>query len=494
MANFTPAKTGNSRVFLIDGRAGPAHKPSFESCLVAGGPDQSFGDIEKIECPDPDRYGQWVEVGTIQGQQSRVTMDLTGRYATDLISTLLDLARKRCAVDVQVHFGACKDPGTFNSFDKAMIFENAYITNWSTGELGALGSDGNAAVDETAPISAEMMYEVVPLATTERGATTVVNELVDVVICDLASCGDCTTPSTGCDHIYAISIMAGGSPATIPDIVHSIDGGATWYTDDIDSMTTDGSAIGCLGDYLVAVSNGQGALHYALKSEVDDVDFDETWVAITTGFVATHDPTDVWEAGGVLWIAAELGYVYMTESVTDGVTVLDAGVATAQTLNAIHALDDQFAVAVGNDGAVVFTENQTVWSSTDAVPTASVLNAVWALSNDTWLVGDADGILWYTENQGADWTNKKDFGAAIQDISFATDSVGYVACTTAAGHGQIWRTYDGGYSWTGIPEGTGSLPANDRINALATCPDANFVIGVGLADDGSDGIIIGGEA
>lgn len=59
--------------------------------------------------------------------------------------------------------------------------------------------------------------------------------------------------------------------------------------------------------------------------------------------------------------------------------------------------------------------------------------------------------------------------------------------------GRILRTYDGGYSWNVLPEGSGSMPDNDRFNAIAACTaDVNFVVGVGLGGNGTDGIIVVG--
>ena len=46
---YIVAQTGFSRVFLIEGRARPDHAPTYESCLMAGSPSVSFGDVERIE-------------------------------------------------------------------------------------------------------------------------------------------------------------------------------------------------------------------------------------------------------------------------------------------------------------------------------------------------------------------------------------------------------------------------------------------------------------
>ena len=59
MPDFIPATTGLSRVFIIDGRAGPENVPEFFNCYRAQALSQSFGDITDIECPDPTRPGQY---------------------------------------------------------------------------------------------------------------------------------------------------------------------------------------------------------------------------------------------------------------------------------------------------------------------------------------------------------------------------------------------------------------------------------------------------
>lgn len=494
------ALTAYSRVFLIDGGARPDHDPSYKSCLKAGGADRSFGTVESVECPDPNNYGKFITVANLRGAEGRASMDVTGRYARKVASELLAFARRGCRVDLQVHFGACADPSSFTTFDKILILEDALVENWSTGDLGALSSDENAAVDETATVSAADLYEVLPLNLVERAQSVVTLEVVDVVICDSSSCGECEDESTGCQYIYAVTVAAGGSPGTPPDIVHSNDGGATWYADDIDSIPTaeSASAVGCLGDYVVVVSNDSGSQHYALKSEIDTIGFDETWTEIATGYVGGGEPNDCWGASGVLFVVGDGGYVYLSVDATAGVSVLDAGAATSEDLRCVHAMNDQLAVAAGDNGAIVFTEDQTSWAATTTspIPGGVQIECVWVLSELVWLIGASNGQVWYTLNQGTTWTLITDMGVAVHDISFSTDSVGYFAYEGTALRGGIRRTYGGGNSNTFriLPEGTSVITLNDRINALATCAeDPNFVVGVGLADDGADGFIVVGN-
>jgi len=497
MADY--AKTGFSRVFLIDGGARPDHAPVYQSCMMAGGASKSWGGLTDIECPSQVQYDQFEVVDTIKGAEERATMDLAGRYLADVASEILRIGNQGCSVDVQVHFGKCTDPTDFNVFTKAIVMEGGYFSDWSTDQLGAVESGERNPVNETGTLSAEDVYEILRLTLTEVAASIVTNEVIDVVICDTVACGECDEDSTGYQHIYAVTTAAGGSPGTPADIVHTVNG-STWYADDIDTLGAAEvpDAIGCVGDYVVVVSNDSGSAHYALKSEVDDVDYDEAWTEIATGFVGAPNDCHRATGGRYLYVVGDSGYVYRTADITEGVTVLDAGVATAQNLNAVFAFSDDFVVAVGNNGAIVYTEDGVSWSAvTGPVGAGTNLNGVAVQSEQVWWIVTSAGTAYYTVDKAANWVIKgfPGSGAGVcYAISFSNDAVGYLAHATVTPAGRILRTYDGGYSWQILPEGTGTIPANDRINALATTQyDPNFVVGVGLADNATDGIIVVGN-
>ena len=492
-----PAKTGNTRVFMIEGRARPDHTPSYKSTLRMTGLSQGFGDVSPIQEPDPYKYDSYVNVGQTRAEIERATTSLEGRYALNLISDLLRLAKAGCPVDVQLHMGQCTDPSQFNTFEKALILEDAYLTNWSTEDLGALQSGDRNPVNETSDVSADVIYEVVPMTFGEKAGSVVTNEVLDAVRCDSPSCGDCESESDGCQKIYAISSAAGGSPSTPPDIVYSLDGGLVWVAHDIDSMLTaeTPSGVDCLGQYVVVVSNATASLHYALLSEMDGVT-DPTWTEVATGFVTGGEPNAIDSFGGKAFIVGDNGYVYVTEDATAGVEVLDAGVATVSVLNDVHALSENFLVAVGNDGAVIYSEN----GETFAVATAPVgvgvhLNCVDVKNESEWWVGTSGGRVYVTLDGGSTWTEQAFPGSGsgvVYDIKHATESVMFLAHATSTPRGRILRSYDGGNSWVVLPERTGaSMPLNDRINVLVVCPeDPNFVVGAGLADNATDGFIV----
>lgn len=497
--SHNPVKTPESRVFLTDGGARIDHAPTYMSCMRAGGVSQDFGDITKIECPSPTRYNAFDEIGEIQGAIGRATMTLTGRFIMELRSTLLRIAQKRCTADIDIHFGTCTAPSNFNQWKMVLKLLDARATTYNTDDLGALASDESNPINESADFSAKEIVQLLQMTYASRGGSVITNQLMDVIVCDTPSCGDCVDESDGCQKFYAISLAAGGSSGTPPDLVYSLDGGDNIYAHDIDSLgaAENADAIGCLADYLVVVSNDSGSLHYVLKSSVTTTG-DHTWAEVTTGFVGGGEPNDIWSTGTYAFIVGDGGYVYGTADPTGGVTVLDAGVATSNVLNAVHALTDDFAVAVGNSGTVIKTENGTIWSAlTPFVGVGVHLYCVWLKSEQEWLIGASNGNLYYTVDGGTTWTTKAFSGSgsgAVYDISFSNDAVGYLAHATTAPLGRILRTIDGGYSWMVEPD-SGTMPAQDQITALAACTEnANFVVGVGLADDAADGVMIVGEA
>jgi hypothetical protein len=319
---------------------------------MVGAPDRSFGDVSPIQCPSPDSFRQYEEVGQIRDALERATSSLVGHLPLDVRSTLHRLARERCAHDVQVNFGTCTDPTDNNVFTKKWIFEQAFFTTYSTTEPGSLQSEDESAVDETSEFSAKDWYEVMQLNVAERGADIVQNPLEDVVICSMVECGDCDDEDDGCEIIYAVGDSGPGSPGTAPDVIYSTDRGVTLAADEITTMlsTENADALACVGDYVVVVSNDDGGIHYKTKADIN-AGTGFLWTRNATNIAVGGEPNDIWSVGTYAFIVGDAGYVYgISHPAT--ITVLDAGVATTDNLGAVHALNKNFAVAVGANGAV----------------------------------------------------------------------------------------------------------------------------------------------
>lgn len=461
-------------------------------------PSWDLGDRTPVREPDPDRYGAFKIVDTIKGEKGLPSMAIEARYM-HTISEFLRMSRQGCPLDVQVHFGKCGDPRAFNTgFDKVVVLENADISNYSASELGALEQGEDALVLETLELNAVDYYEIGPLSLSEFAATQIVQEIIDVAICDSVQCGDCGVPSSGCEHVFALTLSAGGSPGLAAEVIYSSDGLVTIGETNVSTLAAneDPSAMACVGIYLVVVSNASDSLHYAPLADI--LAGTETWTEVATGIEAAGSPNDIFSLdSGHTWICGDSGYVYFSDDITAGVTVQDAGIATTEVLNAIHGMDEDNVVAVGVNNAVIVTTNGGEgWVSVTGPAVGVILNTIWMRTAREWFIGDANGQLWYTRDAGVTWTEKTFSGSStgqVRDIVFATPTVGYMAHDIVGPAGRILRTIDGGNSWYVLPEGAGAIPANDFIGALASvaeCP--NVVYGGGLADDGSDGFLVKG--
>jgi photosystem II stability/assembly factor-like uncharacterized protein len=491
-------RSSQSRVFIIEDGAGPANPPEYFGLARAGSVAWPQGDVTPLRVPSRDQYSQFDTVDRIKGQQGLPTMPLELRKTREL-SEILRLVRKGCALDIQIHAGACRNPTDFNEgWELIMVLERAEATDYGTTELGALDADQEAAVQETVTFSGQDYYEIKPLVAGEVAGAEIVQEVVGVVICDSKTCGECGISSNGCEKIFAVTVSAGGSPGLPAEVVFSNDGGLTFDDTVITTLAAnhDPTGLACVGTNLVVITDADGgeALHYA--SIADILDGDEIWAQVTSGFVADKGPRAIFSLGRTFtWIVGAGGYVYFSDDITSGVSVQNPGSATVQNLNDIHGADELNLVAVGDSNAVIFTQNggQT-WASVTGPAVGVNLTAVWMRSRTEWIVGTAGGELYYTRDSGSSWTIKGFPGSGtgvVRDIAFSSDAVGYMSHDTVAPLGRILRTIDGGFSWYVLPESATTMPSSDRINSLAACnDDKNLVFGGGLADNAVDGFLV----
>lgn len=494
-----PLNNAFSRTWLLEGRARPDHTPEFLDFMRLGAMEQSLGSVNPIFSPSKTKYGQFDQVGSFRDEEERPTTSLVGHYARSLKSRMLQLTLARCAFDLQLHIGVCEDPSIFDDFEKIVIFEGVQIESYSTDDVGALEPGDQGKVDETSDVSADKFYEFKPLTVAAKNEAVVTNQLLDVIICDTSSCGDCEDESDGCQKILAISSAAGGSPSTPADVVFSLNGGKTWAAHDIDTLgvAEAPSAIACVGSYVAVVSNASGSQHVALISEFDGVT-DPAFSEVSTGYVVGGEPNDIWSLGGFAFIVGDGGYIYKTTAPATEVVLLDAGSATISTLNRVYAISEDFAVAVGNDGVIVVIQNELAsLLATSPLGVGDNFSSVYVKTESEWFVGDANGVLRRTLDGGVTWTVITLPGGDTTDITeiqMSSKSVMYVSATRN-GKGEVYISVNGGQSFIRSPRGNaGGMPNNDEISALAVCEfDVDFFVGVGLASDAVDGFIVIGS-
>lgn len=492
MSEGTYQQTGFGRVFLQVNGADPGNAYAYLGCGRLGGFTEPLGDISPVTCPSPDMYDEFETVDDVRGEAGAPTATLSARLQPRTI-----LLRIKCPMDLQAHFGKCSTPSDYDGWNQIVHFEHARLTQRSSDTLTALEPSDRASILVNGDLSARYIWYLYPLDFAEVAKEEVTDEVVGVAVDKRVLCGDCGETSDGTEKLYAVvrSPLA-TSPGLPAELLYSEDKGATWEEHVISTLAhnEDPSGVAIVGSYVVVISNDSGSMHYAPLDDLDD------WTEVTTGFVVGGEPNAIFARNATsVWIVGDAGYIYYTENILDGVTVVsDGSAAGSNDLYDVHAVSQDVIIACGAGGTVVYSANGgSSWGAVGGVglPSAT-FRCCWARREHVWLVGSATGRLYYSRNSGESWAEVTFPGSGsgvVWDISFAHHAsapVGFMAHKPASGRGRILRTVDGGARWYVMPKSGASIPDNDGIRCIDTGADMNFVFGGGLAANGVDGILV----
>jgi photosystem II stability/assembly factor-like uncharacterized protein len=426
---------------------------------------------------------QWEVVSTKQAIPEPGTATITAyRGVVNLIAEL------PCPFTLLVYYSKCGTDEDSTNYDFIDILSKINRTEISQGNVvNKIGVDGTTevggAVLQEIALQFSDFFTIKPLLHTDLSIAALTGRIIaDIAVCDSDSeCGDCDTPTIGCQTLW---IITNGSPGFYGDarIYKSTDGGTSW-TEQTNSMTVDSdnlSAVSCSGD-VVVIANGDTA-EYQFSN-----DGGATWTLVTT---PDQPINDVFVLSPVkIWFAADGGNIYYSEDKGASITTQDDGVATAQNLNSIHFADSETGYAVGDSNAfVTTTDGGTNWAAGTGPIAAVNLNVVRAVPNsDIVYVGGANGILYRSIDNGVTWTTVLDgstgtapFGGGITDIAICKCNRILVSGNNSDGLGAIRGSIDGGNTFTTVA--TASITGAESITTL-TCCDVNTYFGAG--DDGT---------
>lgn len=480
MAQQTVARNDLSRAFLFKNGIDVC-TPSYLyfPCLGVDALSQDFGDVTRIECPDPYNYGKYIEVAQVPGEISRMTTTLTTRLSRTELSLFRNFAVKGCGFDMHIHFGLCQKPNDFNAFDKMLIFEDVFVTNYGTDALTALQSSDRETIMETIDITIGNYVEVVPLTFSQREIQLVAGLLpiIDMVYADNASCGvDCSSPSDGCQDIFAIT-----SDGTI---LWSRDGGKTYTLGANDWDTTDSNVgIGYLNDFVFTYINDANlSVVFATKRDALD-DVAPTVVANFIGNPSNYVYTDLAVGAGVAIVVGEAGFIAVTDNPTTGFDEIYPGVYSTENLTKVQFRPgSDTALIVGDNGAVVSYINgefESVNTVGSAIATLA-LTASLPAGDSKFLVGDDQGNIYCSTEPEvpSSWTQirtpKTNSGAAVTDIALVHSHI----LIATFDDGEILISYDGGGTWNKheqIAAKTNHLTAAVLNDVLVCSYDVNKV-------------------
>ena len=222
-------------------------------------------------------------------------------------------------------------------------------------------------------------------------------------------------------------------------------------------------------------TNGGGVwtpYHYGTLSSLSDIvrtDADTLWAVGAAGAVVnSHDGGYTWfqqdslstlALRGVTMANADTGFVVgqggaIRRTSDGGWTWASQSSGTTSQLNAVDTVDGTNVVAVGNGIALWTSTSGTTWTASAALPTDRQVNDVQMLSaTDGWAVASAGGAstIFKTIDGGATWTSAFDTaGIGFDSVFFRPSGVLGWACGP---EGRVYRTADSGATWTATDTG-----------------------------------------
>jgi photosystem II stability/assembly factor-like uncharacterized protein len=493
----TSVLTGlNQRVWYVDGGVHPSRSPELLTLgKFSTDPSQSIGEAKKISAPDPNSFSKDIQVGTIEGSTERASLGISAR-STTLKSILMGWKNRKCRVDFFALSGKCGNPQDFTEGgEKWVYFPDGRISDHGYEGFGAYGRDEDKETNETVAVTSEEYYEFLYMSQEQVGSAYTTREIYTVDVYTGNDCENCPDP---CDRVLATMAGANATPGTKPVLLYSDDGGSTFESDTIDTLfSNEVVSDGCvIGDDIVYISNTSNSIHW---SEIELVfDGTNTWSEVTSGFVAAKAPNAIWSVDARhTWIVGDGGYIYFCKNHKVEVEVQDAGVATTQNLNSVHAHDTRFILAVGNSNAVVYSKDGgETWKSVTGPAVGVNMGACWMWDTDVWFVGEGaggTGKLWLTTDSGKTWTQKSlpATYVRIDKIKFISEAEGYLSARDGS-RSYILRTITAGNEWVVLPQGkSATYVGNTHLKDIDVCSRySNTAFAAGLATNGTAGIIV----
>ena len=485
----------NQRVWYVEGGVHPTRSPEFLSLgKFSTDPSKTIGEETRISAPDPNSFNGDVPVGTVQAADERATLSIGTRYISDA-SILQRWKNRKCRVDIFALSGQCGNPQDFTEGgEKWTYFPDGRIGVHGFENFGAYGRDENNPANESVDMTSEDYWEYLYMGQGIIGSDVTVREIYTVDVYTGNECENCPEP---CDRILAVMAGVSATPGTQPILLYSEDGGEVFSQQVIDTLFSnedvpDAEIVG--GDFVI-ITNIGNEMHY---TNIENLyDGTNTWQQVDSGFVLAKGPNAISSADvRHTWIVGDGGYIYFAKNHKVGVDVQDAGVATAQNLNAVNALSKECVLTVGDSNAVIYTtDGGSIWTAVTGPSVGVNMGACWMWDAETWFVGEGaggSGKLWLTANAGKTWTevglpNTYD---RIYKIEFISEAEGYISAHSG-GQSYVLRTITAGNEWVVLPEGKqGVAIDNTYLTDLAVCSKfSNTAFAAGLADDGSAGVI-----
>ncbi len=270
------------------------------------------------------------------------------------------------------------------------------------------------------------------------------------------------TSASGRSQLLPLStsvVLAWGRSGDFPDyddrILRSADGGLTWT--DLGEPVPEGIYnFGIADTQNVVASDNFGNIFHSSDAGL-------TWLQTFTspgpmpGYLSSVAPVF---SGSTGYFGYGAGFIIKTADSGASWTQISSGSGTS--LNDIGRFPDGSLIAVGENGTVLSSDGTSPWINHQTF-TQFHLKAVHIIDQQNLVVVDESGQVYKSADNGLTWVatlSKPDDFSTVEDIHFTDINNGWV---TGQGYnnGALYRTTDGGDTWTPVPDILGAYVAVD---------------------------------
>ena len=303
-------------------------------------------------------------------------------------------------------------------------------------------------------------------------------EIYDITVCGSAQCGgDCGNKIGLCQNMF-LAPKANGATDTAKTMI-TTDTGATWTETGALPFAVGESVVSTICFYedknvkrIIVVRGTEVAATNPIEIAYSDDD-GATWTSVDVEASGTRWAVDSGALFALdakhIWLVSTDGYIFFSANGGISWTTQDAGLVTAGDYSAIHFANANDGFAVAASGVVVKTDDGgTTWVTVTAITGTPTVVSVYTFDENNVMVGDNGGDLWRSWDGGTTWTQIYTGVTSINDIAFINDFVGFI-CDGAF----VLRTRNGGEDWERV-----TMPTGTVWNAIAGC-DENTAYAVG---------------
>jgi hypothetical protein len=332
--------------------------------------------------------------------------------------------------------GPCKRPDDFINGWSISSRSTATAARTIHDESGNTTQEDDNASMTAVEFQFAAIYKIGALLFGEKGAGEVEREVVGLVWAGGIDCGACGPGDNGIKPpVRGHEVERRGQPGTPAEVIYTVDGGATFAQQNITGLggTVDPTGIALAGNNLIVLDTAGNGYWYAEINTITGVP--GTWTNVTSGFVASKQPTDMYVAGSrASLLLANGGYIYRSTDIASGVTAIETGNVNTSNYQRIHGQDDTI-VVVGDSGKIVKTGNRgATWANVTLSRPARRCAPSWCWT--TTASGLAPRAAWCTTRSTAAkrsslQTLPGGTLTVIDDIVAATDEVIHISARTS---------------------------------------------------------------